>query len=256
MAKKTDTQNKMSHALHFITRVFRTEALPSLLLVAVMVTQLMVSVKLLITVDDLRDKLFVPSEEVARNPGSYLSEGTINVSTDDDPSLGSDCAPVTIVEFSDFGCSSCAVAQDTLRRIRAKYGEQVRLVYRDFPLSGEGSLSFKAAEAAECADEQGEFWEMHDIMFAKQHRIGDAAGLKSLAREIGLDTNLFQACLESGKYADEVKKDRVDGETYGVMGTPTFFVNGRMILGSKITFFEDAIEDILASSGTIDACSK
>jgi protein-disulfide isomerase len=220
-----------------------------------MVTQLAVSVKLLIAINDLRDRLFVPSERTAWNPGSYLSEEVKDVSADDDPSLGPDCTPVTVIEFSDFRCPSCAAAQDTLREIREKYDEQIRIVFRDFPLSGEGTPSFLAAEAAECADEQGKFWEMHDIMFARQHRISGTDGLEDLAREIGLDTELFEACLASGKYTDEVKKDRADGEAYGVMGTPTFFVNGRMIVGGSTVSFEEAIDSILASQ-TREGCSE
>lgn len=241
---------------HSVSRSFRTETLPSLLLIAVMVTQLVVSVKLLLAINDLRDKLFVPSERAAWNSESYLSEEVKEVSVDDDPSLGPSCAPVTVVEFSDFTCPSCATVQDILREIKEKYGEQIRIVFRDFPLSGEGTPSFQAAEAAECADEQGKFWEMHDIMFAKQHRISGTDGLEGLASEIGLDTELFETCLASGRYTDEVKKDRADGESYGVMGTPTCFVNGRMIVGGSMTSFKVVIDSILASLEPGEGCSE
>lgn len=153
------------------------------------------------------------------------------VSADDDPQKGPANAKVTIIEFSDFQCPFCARAQPTLEQIFQTYGSKVRLVYRDFPLSFHQNAQ-KAAEAAECADEQGKFWEYHDILFANQNAL-DTESLKKYAAELKLDSQKFNSCLDSGKYGQEVKKDFSDGQSAGVQGTPAFFINGRLVSGAQ-----------------------
>jgi len=136
----------------------------------------------------------------------------VQVSVDDDPSKGLATAPVTIIEFSDFECPFCArFYSQTLNQIEEKYIKtgKVRLVYRDYPLSFHPSAQ-KAAEGAECADEQGKFWEMHDKIFENQQAMG-VSDLKRYAQEFGLNTSQFNDCLDSGKMASEVKKDFQDG---------------------------------------------
>jgi len=169
---------------------------------------------------------------------------------DDDPSLGDPNAPVTIVEFSDFQCPYCArFFANTLGLLKDKYVKtgKVRLVYRDFPLSSIHAEATGAAEAAACANEQGKFWEYHDKIFQNQQALG-AANYKQWAKAIGLDAVVFNQCVDVRKYADEVQKDFDDGRTAGVSGTPTFFINGKMVVGAlPIEEFESAIEEALAA---------
>ena len=168
--------------------------------------------------------------------------------TDDDPAKGNDNAPVTIVEFSDFQCPFCAkFYTQTLPQIEEEYIKtgKARLVYRDFPLDSHKN-SQKAAEASECADDQGKFWEMHNIMFDNQDSIG-VSSLKKYAENIGLDTAKFNECLDSGKYQAEVQKDLADGQKYGVTGTPAFFINGRLVSGAQpFDVFKGIIDEELS----------
>ena len=179
------------------------------------------------------------------NPGSK-----IDVSVDDDPVDGSADAPVTIVEFSDFQCPYCGTFYSTtLPLIRKDYVEtgKVKMVYRDFPLSSIHANAQKAAEASECADEQGKFWEYHDTLFEKQTL--DIASLKQHAVDLGLDADQFNECLDSGKMATEVQKDLADGTLYGVKGTPAFFINGILISGAQpYSTFKQIIDKELSKS--------
>ncbi len=165
---------------------------------------------------------------------------------DDDPAKGDPDAPVTIVEFSDFQCPYCRkFYQETLPLIEERYIStgKVRMVYRDFPL-GFHEYAQKAAEAGECADEQGKFWEYHDRLFQTDDLSVD--NLKKIAADIGLDAQQFNSCLDSGKYASEVQKDVSDGRKLGVSGTPTFFINGKKIVGAQpFSVFEREIEQAL-----------
>jgi protein-disulfide isomerase len=164
---------------------------------------------------------------------------------------GSDQAPVTIVMFADFQCPACAQAATTMKEIQNTYGEQVRLVMRDFPLSFHENAS-KAAEAARCARDQGHYWAMHDLLFANQKELGVGA-LKKYAEQIGLDTASFGECLDSGRHAADWRKDQADGEAYGVSGTPTIYVNGRVAGMRSLESFESVIDEELARVATAGA---
>lgn len=153
------------------------------------------------------------------------------VSADDDPAKGPADAPITIVEFSDFQCPYCSRVNPTLARLKDRYGDSIRIVFRDFPLLQIHAQAAKAAEAGACANDQGKFWPMHDLMFANQARL-DVAGLKQHAATAGLDAAAFATCLDSGKHAAEWQKDAEDGERAGVQSTPAFFVNGRPVTGA------------------------
>ena len=169
-----------------------------------------------------------------------------SVTADDDPSKGPADAKVTIIEFSDFQCPFCARVQPTLKQIADTYGDQVRIVFRDFPLSFHNDAQ-KAAEAAECADDQGIFWEYHDLLFANQGSLG-VLSLKQYATNLGMDTVTFDSCLDSGKYAQEVKDDLADGSRAGVRGTPAFFINGIPLSGARpFADFKQIIDSELAS---------
>ena len=128
--------------------------------------------------------------------------------------------------------------------MRATYGNKVKIVYKDFPLPNH-QFAMKAAEAAQCAGEQGKYWEMHDRMFADQ-RLLDVASLKASAVAIGVAAPAFNQCLDSGKFAEQIKEDAAAGEKLGVNSTPTFYVNGRPIIGAQpFEVFKTAIDDEL-----------
>jgi protein-disulfide isomerase len=147
-----------------------------------------------------------------------------NISVDDDPARGAATAPVTVVEFTDFQCPACAAMHPVLEEVLKSYGDKVRLVVRDFPLS-QHEWARKAAEAANAANEQGKFFEYAALLFQRQKAL-DVPSLKKYASELGLDRARFDAALDRGAFAAEVKHDIEDGEMYGVGSTPTIFING------------------------------
>jgi protein-disulfide isomerase len=183
-------------------------------------------------------------KELRRKHGArvLLEPSRMEVAVDDDPARGPAKAPVTIVEFSDFQCPYCSRAETVVDEVFKKYPDQVRLVFRDYPLSFHANAS-TAAQGGECAEEQGKFWEMHRAMFANQQKLA-AADLVETAGTIGLNKDKFKQCLDSEKYKAEVEKDFEDGQKYGVSGTPTFFINGIPMVGAKGV---DAFAEIIDS---------
>lgn len=162
--------------------------------------------------------------------------------------LGAPDAPVTIVEFSDFQCSFCRKFwAETLPRLKETHikNGQVRFVYRHFAILGEFSVA--AAQATECAREQGKFWPYHDKLFESQGGLAFTdAKLKRYARELGLDTTAFSRCLDSRKYQQKVENETNLGLQLGARGTPTFFLNGRILAGAQpFEVFRAAIEEAL-----------
>jgi protein-disulfide isomerase len=151
------------------------------------------------------------------------------ISVDDDPSRGDAKAPVTVVEFTDFQCPACGAMHPILEEVLKSYGNKVRFVVRDFPLPIHANAR-KAAEAANAAHQQGKFFEYAALLFQRQDAL-DLASLKKYATELGLDRARFDAALDKGTFADEVQRDLIDGENYGVDSTPTIFING-VVLGT------------------------
>jgi protein-disulfide isomerase len=149
-----------------------------------------------------------------------------------DPVIGNTAARITIVEFSDFQCPFCLRAAPTLKQLRDKYGDKVRVVWKDFPLTQIHPQAFKAAEAGHCAAEQGKFWEYHDKLFASQQAL-QPEFLKQYAKEMSLDASKFDACLDSSKYAERVRDSIAAGSRMGVSSTPTLYVNGRRLEGAQ-----------------------
>jgi len=147
------------------------------------------------------------------------------------PARGPANAPVEIVEFSDFQCPYCLAAHPTVKRVLDTYGDRIHLVYRHFPLPNHPN-AHPAAEAAQCANEQGQFWPYHDRLFATPGKLSDA-DLKQSAAELRLDTARFNACVDSHKYKDLVDADVKAGQDAGVSGTPAFFINGRELTGAQ-----------------------
>jgi protein-disulfide isomerase len=165
----------------------------------------------------------------------------------DGPSRGDASAPVTIVEFSDYECEYCSVAETTVRKIMVDYKGRVRLIHQSFPLAIH-SHARKAAEAALCAGEQGRYWEMHDSLFAGQGALG-VADLKGRALALGLDPGKFDACVDSGRMAATVDASKKLGEGIGVSATPAFFVNGRPLSGSQpYERFKEVVDHELAGA--------
>jgi protein-disulfide isomerase len=164
------------------------------------------------------------------------------------PAKGPAQAPVTIVEFSDFECPYCKRINPAIQQVREHYGDKVRIVFRQFPLSIHANAQ-KAAEASLCANEQGRFWEMHDLMFEDQKNLG-VDSLKQKAITLELDGDRFNQCLDSGQHAETVRSDLRAGAVVGVSGTPALFVNGRFLNGA-VPFEQVAaiIDDELAKLG-------
>jgi predicted DsbA family dithiol-disulfide isomerase len=162
--------------------------------------------------------------------------------------LGSPKAPVTIVEFSDFQCPYCRKANATLKELMKKYPDRVRLSFRDFPLTQIHPRAQRAAEAARCAAQQGQFWAYHDLIFGNQDRLSDA-DLGQHARTLGLDSAEFDACLRERRFKTQVEADLKEGAQAGVSSTPGFFINGILLEGSQpIGNFEEIIESELAAA--------
>lgn len=144
---------------------------------------------------------------------------------------GNKNAPITIMEFSDYQCPFCSRFHDTMKQVMAKYPNQVRWVFKHFPLESIHPYARKAAEAAECAGEQNKFWEYTDAIYANQTSLNEEY-LQTAAKNVGLNTSKFSSCLSSGKYSNRVNADLQQGQTYGVRGTPGSFINGQTIPGA------------------------
>ena len=175
----------------------------------------------------------------------------IDVSIDDDAIKGDKDAPVTIVEFSDFECPFCGrFSRDTLPQIMAEYVDtgKARFIYRDFPLSFHRNAK-AAAVAAECAHEAGgdeAYFAYNDKLYENQTMFS-VENFKAWAVELGLNASQFNECLDSEKYGEEVDKDFADGQSYGVTGTPAFFINGRKVSGAQpFSVFQTIIDEELA----------
>jgi protein-disulfide isomerase len=163
---------------------------------------------------------------------SYLEPLRVPVEAAGFPARGPESAPVTIVEFSDFECPYCSRVIPTLEQVVETYGDRVRLVFRQFPLNNIHPNAQKAAEASLCANDQGKFWEMHDLMFKEQRSL-ELEQLKEKAARLELDVEAFNDCIDSSKYADAIMSDLEAGSQVGVSGTPALFINGRFLSGAQ-----------------------
>jgi protein-disulfide isomerase len=166
------------------------------------------------------------------------------------PVKGPDKAPVTIVEFSDFHCPYCRGVQSTLQQVLEKYPNDVRLVYKHYPIDSLHPQARRVAEASWCAQQQQRFWEFHDAVYASPPDASDAA-IASFATKAGLDIKAFDVCVASGKAEPVVQAHISEGEHYGVSGTPGFFVNGRLLSGAvPLNSFSEIIDEEIAASKT------
>jgi len=163
------------------------------------------------------------------------------------PSRGDAHAPVTIVEFGDFQCPYCAQAESTLHAVLALHPQDVRLVFRNFPLTDVHEHAQTAARVGVCASRQGKFWELHDAMYANQNALSGNA-LNDLAKSLGLDTDRLGQCMADKATGDAISFDVADGNVAGVNSTPSFFINGRPLSGSvPAAAFETIIREELSS---------
>lgn len=161
--------------------------------------------------------------------------------------LGPDNAPVTIVEYSDYQCPFCKRWHDQVfYRLMDEYPNQIRFIYRDFPLMSIHPGALPAAEAANCAAEQDAYFEYHQALFSNQYNM-DNAGLLQYAADLNLDSEAFRACLSSQRYRQEVLADLQYGMSLGVQSTPTFLINETVVIGAQpYEVFKQIIDEELA----------
>jgi protein-disulfide isomerase len=171
----------------------------------------------------------------------------------DAPARGAATAPLTMVEYVDYTCGFCRQFADTVEApLLERYAGRVRIVYKNFPLTGLRAWSADAAAAAACAYQQDndKFLALHDKLFRNQPRLKEGRPLlASLAREAGLDWKLFSACLEDPQTEAALARDVAEGDRVGVTGTPTFFLNGRPIAGARpAEMFYAVVDEELAAA--------
>ena len=212
-------------------------------------------------ISEIEVKTPVLSPQPTQAPSQPSAPQIFQVSVDDDPVKGDPDAPVTVVEFSDFQCPFCArFYTQTLPALEENYIDtgKIKLVYRDMPLANLHPNAHTAHIAAECADEQGKFWEYHDVLFEKQNQwnrisLDDATNnFKEYAIELGLNSASFDICLLSQSMADEVNADLSAAGQYGATGTPTFFIGNekdgfvKLVGAQPFSAFQAAIDAILS----------
>ncbi len=163
-----------------------------------------------------------------------------------DPALGGPNAPVVITEFGDFNCPSCRAwhLAGVMDQILERYGDQVRFVWRDFPVIT--AQSPKLAEAAQCTQDQGSFWEYHDLLF-ENAPVTSVRAMKDYAAQLGLDTNQFDECLDSGLHRATVDRDLREAYRQGFRGTPSFMINDQPLVGPTPERMVQIIDSVLAS---------
>lgn len=172
-----------------------------------------------------------------------------DIATDDQPTKGGANAPVTIVEFTDYQCPSCSRTQPVLEEIIKEYGDKVKLVVRDFPLTQIHVNAMKAAEAAEAAREQGKYWEYAEILFKNQDKL-EVENLVAYAGQAGLDVKKFQDALTSGRNTGKIQRDMEEGLKIGISGTPTVFINGKRVKDKSKESLKAAIDAALKNTAS------
>jgi protein-disulfide isomerase len=176
--------------------------------------------------------LSAPPSSTSTNQGQ-----DVNVTFNDanDPVLGPPSSNVTIRLFSDFQCPACRMAEDGIRHVRGIYGDQVKLIWNDFPLESAHANARNAANAARCAEEQGKFWEMHDAIYDAQQEWSNLPdprnSFNAIAERVKLNVDAFDVCYGDKKYDAKITADTQEGIAAGVDSTPTFFVNKKKVVG-------------------------
>lgn len=227
-----ENQNKQSYALP----------------VAILVAALLISGSIIFRPNQ-SIKNQAPAPKGGAGQGAGISGSAITA--DDDPVLGNPNAPVTLIDFGDFRCRYCKMFQEKIRpTIMEKYVKtgKVKYVYRDLITMGENSIL--AAGGANCAGEQGKYWEFSDGLHSgKPGLMYTEKSLLEIAVSLGLDTEKFKQCLDSKEYVEEIKKDTKDAISAGARGTPTVFINGRIIKGlASLGEYEKIIDEEIAKA--------
>jgi protein-disulfide isomerase len=188
------------------------------------------------------------SASTAAAPAAADSNTIRRVNVSNDPSIGPADAPVTIIEFSDYQCPYCQLwYQQVYQQLLDSYPNQIRFVYRDLPLPSHPQ-SVPAAEAAECAGEQGDYWQYHDALFNQKYGL-DRTAYEQYASDLGLDMTAFTACLDSHRYLSEIQADAADASSIGLTGTPSFVINGRVLIGAlPLSDFKAVVDEELAAA--------
>jgi protein-disulfide isomerase len=181
---------------------------------------------------------------VANANPAPVGETRMDVEIDDDPALGPEDAPITVVEFSDFNCPYCQKFHaETFQALLDAYPDQIRFIYRDFPITSQES--FRAAQAAECAGKQDAYWQFHDALFSGSAGLGMEA-YQQYAEQLSLDVDDLVSCIEDEEFAAEVEADARYAAELGVTGTPTFFINGVPLVGAQpLSRFTQVIDNEL-----------
>lgn len=189
-----------------------------------------------------------PQNNAAQNAADQQTK-RYDVSEDDDPAFGPKNAPITIIEFSDYQCPYCRKWYvETFAKLMSTYPNQIRFIYRDFPLTSIHPEAAPAAIAAECANDQGKYWEFHDRLFTGEYGMNSTAYVQ-YATDLGLNKDKFQACLSNTSYANEVQGDLQYASSIGVRSTPTFFINGIALIGAQpFEAFQQVIDSELAAA--------
>jgi protein-disulfide isomerase len=205
--------------------------------------------------DDLYAKLIDEGIKSAPQAQAPAEPAVQNIELGAAPVRGPKNAPVTIVAFSDFECPFCGRVVPTLKQLEDEYKGKVRVAFKNAPLPFHANAK-PAAAAALAAHEQGKFWEYHDKLFANQRAL-DRASLDKYAQELGLDMGKFKAAMDSNKYEAQVSADMAESTRVGVNGTPTFFINGRSLVGAQpVDAFKRVIDEELKKKGAVAADQK
>lgn len=180
-------------------------------------------------------------------PAGLAGDTRFDVQADDDPALGPADAPITIIEFSDFQCPYCQRWHaQVFDQLMQAYPGKIRFIYRDFPLKSIHPQAVPAAEAANCAQAQGAYWEFHAALFSGKYNLSAPSYLQ-YAADLGLNTQEFQKCVDSHQFAAEVESDFAYAMQLGVSSTPTFFINGIPLIGAQpVEAFQQVIDQELA----------
>lgn len=164
---------------------------------------------------------------------SVLRATRIEVDPGDDPSFGPLDAPITLIEFSDYSCPFCQLwHREVSEDLFATFPDQIRFVYKDFPIIQGGRVGTLAAQAANCAEEQDAYWDFHDALLSGAYTL-DSSGFEQIAQSLGLDDQALMECVSSRRYLGEVERDLDYGVSIGVSSTPTFFINGIPLVGAQ-----------------------
>lgn len=217
-----------------------------LLVLFILIIILVILFGIIFLINFYRAKNILPEDNIKSTGEIFnpkLASLRHRLETTDDPSIGSNDAPITIVQFMDFKCPFCAQSFFTLRELSFLYPKDVRIILRDYPLTSEDSLML--ALAGNCAHEQGKFWQLHDKLFQAKDDVV-AGNLSQYAAQAGININQFNNCIASEKYKKEIYDDISDAQVLGAEGTPTWFVNGYKFEGViSLEQFKEIIDGVL-----------